>query len=268
MKNLLPKREENSNKGTFGTVLNVAGCNKYRGAAYLSSCAALKVGAGKVVLASQERVLDSIAEKCPEIILQLRKDVKSLNDYSSVVLGCGLSTDRSAKQIFKKILNLTQNVNLPLVIDADGLNILSEENLKLNKNTILTPHPKEMARLMGVEVGEILKESEKWVKKCSEKYNCVAVLKMHKTLVCFENNFYENNSGNSALAKAGTGDVLAGMIGGFLAQGMSCFDAAKLSVYLHGRAGELASFDLSEYGVLASDVLKYIPVAIKKLLEE
>ena len=78
----------------------------------------------------------------------------------------------------------------------------------------------------------------------------------------------ENNSGNSALAKAGTGDVLAGMIGGFLAQGMNCFDAAKLGVYLHGRAGELASFDLSEYGVLASDVLKYIPVAIKKLLEE
>ncbi len=248
--------------------MQVAGCNKYRGAAFLSSCAALKVGAGKVVLASQEKVLDNIVTKCPEIILQLRKDVKNLNDYTAVMLGCGLSIDRSAKQVFKKILNLTQKTNLPLVIDADGLNILSEENLKLNKNTILTPHPKEMARLMGVEVEEILKAPEKWVKKCSEKYNCVVVLKMHKTLVCFENNFYENNSGNSALAKAGTGDVLAGMIGGFLAQGMTCFDAAKLGVYLHGRAGELASFDLSEYGVLANDVLNYIPLAIKKLLEE
>lgn len=262
MINLLPKRSQNSNKGTFGTVLNVSGSKMYSGAGILSSVAALKVGAGKVVLCSSENTLSVAANSYPELVLQKKEDI-NFDGVSSIILGCGLSTTDEAKLIFKK----TISQNIPMVIDADGLNILAEGEYKLSENVILTPHPKEMSRLMKTSLDDILNTPEKVLEQCVEKYRAVVVLKMHNSLVMDKNkNLYVNNTGNSALAKAGSGDILAGMIGGFLAQGMNCFDASKLSVYLHGLAGELASEELTEYSVLAVDLLKYIPYAIKSFL--
>lgn len=259
MKELLPKRIDNSNKGTYGTVLNVSGSEKYSGAGILSSLSALKSGAGKVVLCSTDNVLNATSVY-PDIVLQKRKDM-TYEGISCIVMGCGLST--SAKSIFKKVVK----TKLPLLIDADGLNILSESVVLLPEHTILTPHPKEMSRLMKVSVDEVLNSPREILEKCVEKYQATVVLKMHKTMILDRfGSFYENTTGNSALSKAGSGDVLAGMIGGLLAQGMSCFDASKLGVYLHGRCGELASLDMSEYSVLASDLLNYIGKAFLELL--
>lgn len=278
MKNLLPKRIQNSNKGTYGTVLNVAGCSNYIGAAYLSSISALKVGAGKCMLASTQKVCDTISTLSPEIILYPLKagvrgeiseyaELPKLIDFSVVSIGCGLSQEEQVLVFFQKFLQMAKSAQIPCVIDADGLNLLAKCDERLNSSFVLTPHPKELSRLMGCDVDEVLGAPQIWALKCSEKYNCITVLKTHETVVCdTQGNIYKNATGNSALAKGGSGDVLCGMISGFIAQGVTPFSASKLAVYLHGLAGEIASKDLTEYSVLASDVINYIPQAIKTLL--
>lgn len=261
----LPPREQNSNKGTFGKILNISGSDYMSGAAYLASVAALKTGAGYVELASTERVLNAVAALAPEVVLAPLDKIPELIKQASVLtIGCGLSTGDKAKEIFKKIIPS----QIPCVIDADGLNILSKTNISLNKNTVLTPHPKEASRLLNCTLEEILNEPETAAKKISEKYNCITVLKSHRTIVTDGENSYTNTTGCSALAKAGSGDVLCGIISGLLAQKMKPFEAGCLAVYLHGLAGELAAKDLSEYGVLASDLLRYIPLCIKNILAE
>jgi len=165
-----------------------------------------------------------------------------------------------------------------VVIDADGLNILAGafslalcgrgrgEGVFLPQNTILTPHPKELSKIMKVSIDNILLQPEFWAKKCCEKYDCITILKLHKTVVADnKGHLYINNTGNSALAKGGSGDVLTGMITGFIAQGLSPFDASILAVYLHGKTAQIASKDLTEYSVLASDLLDYIHLAIKEI---
>lgn len=295
VKSLLPKRPENSHKGTFGSALNIAGSKNYPGAAYFSSVSALKVGCGLSTLFSEESVLNSVSSLSPDIILMRFKDFKkrkSLEAFQAISIGCGLSVSKNSAKLFTDFLIKTNKSQTPVIIDADGLNILalgnckkinicgkSEEqdypqinvkpliNIKLPANTILTPHPKELSRLMCVNVENILLQPEFWAKMCSDKYNCTTVLKMHKTIVADEKgHIYTNNTGNSALAHGGSGDVLCGMITGFLAQGLNCFDASILAVYLHGLAAEIASKELSEYSVLSSNLLNYIPQAIKKTI--
>ena len=263
----LPKREQNSNKGTFGKVLNLSGSEYMPGAAYLSSVATLKSGAGYVELVSCERTLTTISTLAPEIVLApYSKLLELIKEATVLLVGCGLSTTDEAKQNFNSIIN--HRNNLPTVIDADGLNILSTLNTKLDNNVILTPHPKEASRLLNCTLKEILSDIKTSAEKISQKYNCITVLKTHKTVITDGTQFYENQTGCSALAKAGSGDVLTGIIAGFLAQKMKPFEAACLGTYLHGLTGELAAKDLSEYGVLATDLLRYIPFAIKSLCKE
>lgn len=273
-KNILPKRPKSSHKGTFGHVLNIAGSEFYRGAAYFSSVAPLKVGCGLLTLLSDEKVLNAVSALSPDVILMPIKKFHTnkilqpiVCDFQAISIGCGLSQDLNAVKVFKGIIKILSKSEVPVVIDADGLNIISKlKNIQLPKTVVLTPHPKEMSRLMGVDTGEILDKPEFWVKECCKKYDCTTVLKINKTLVADkDSNLYENNTGNSALAHGGSGDVLCGMITGFIAQGVNIFDACCLAVYLHGLAGELASKDLTEYSVLASDLLNYIPKAIKTL---
>lgn len=268
---LLPIRLQESNKGTFGHVLNVAGSEYYTGAAYFSSLAPLKTGCGRSTLASTDTVLRTISCLSPDIILMPLKKLnkETIRHFQVISTGCGLSTDKKYIQIFEYTINLLKDSSTPLVIDADGLNILSKlKKIQLPKNTVLTPHPKELGRLMGVPIESVLSQPEFWVKKCCEKYNCTTVLKMHKTLISDnKGNLYTNLTGNSALAHGGSGDVLCGMISGLLAQGLEIVDACRLAVYLHGHAGKIASNDLTEYSVLASDLLNYIPKAIKRIIE-
>lgn len=264
----IPLRPQNSNKGTFGKILNISGSKYMRGAAYLSSISALKTGAGYVELASDEKVLDTVSVLAPEVVLAPIGNLPQLIKNATVIsIGCGLSTTQQAQKIFDQTLSL-RDKNQPLVIDADGLNILSQRDLELDSNVILTPHPKEASRLLNCSLDDILSDMEISALEICKKYKCITVLKSHKTIVTNGLTIYKNITGNSALAKAGSGDVLCGIITGLLAQKMSIFDSACLGVYLHGLSGEIASKDLSEYGVLASDLLRYIPYAIKKLSEE
>ena len=264
---IIPIREQNSNKGKFGKVLNIAGCENYIGAAYLSTYSALKIGAGFVALASEQNVIKSVSQMLPEAVyMEIPYAYRRLNDFTVVLIGCGIGQGFSAKQNFKFIINYFRDKDTPIVIDADGLNILSQMHLSLPENTIITPHPMEAARLLAKDVDEILRDIEGSAMELSETYHCTTVLKTHRTIICDKQNLFINQYGNSALAKAGTGDILAGIISGLLAQKMEPFEAAKLGVYLHSRAGELASEDLTEYSVMASDIPKYLPEAIKEIL--
>lgn len=267
----MPKREQNSHKGTFGKVLNFCGSKNYIGAAYLSTISSLKVGAGFSALATTKEVIASVSSILPEAIYLLRKDgLTNLNDYDIILIGCGLGLEASSRKLFKQVTSkLQKETDKKVIIDADGLNILSEMNLKFNGNFILTPHPLEASRLLKCPVEDILNDTENSAKKITAKYNCVTVLKTHRTIICDTNlNTHINQHGNSALAKAGSGDVLAGIIAGLLAQGMSTFEAAKLGVYLHSRTGEIASEELTEYSVLASDLPNFLHKAIKEISQQ
>lgn len=277
----LPKREQFSNKSDFGKVLNIAGSEYYTGASYLSSIAALKVGCGYVALSSSPKVLQTISFRTSDIVfIPIDHLKKRINDFDVISIGCGLSTDLSVSILFKSILETLSNSDKPTIIDADGLNLLSKlkELKNLPKNLILTPHPKEASRLLDVDIDEILAKPVQYAKEISKKYNCITALKQHSTVVCSPvGDLYINDTGNSALSKAGSGDVLAGMISGLVAQGIksnpdsdivqTCFEMASLAVYLHGRTGEIASGMLSEYSVLASDLLNYIPLSITDMLQ-
>lgn len=266
----MPIREQNSHKGTFGKVLNFSGSKNYIGAAYLSTKSSLKIGAGLSALASEKQIISSVSAMLPEAIYLTRKEgLDNINDYSVVLIGCGLGQGINAKNLLKKVLKKTKDK--PLIIDADGLNLLAtitpSQPSPSREGVIITPHPLEASRLLACSLEQVLENLEESAKELSKKYNCVTVLKTHRTIVCDTDlNIYTNQYGNSALAKAGSGDVLAGIIVGLLAQGMQAFEACKLGVYLHSRSGEIASETLTEYSVLANDLINYIPEAIKKII--
>lgn len=263
----MPARDENSHKGTFGRVLNIAGSDYMPGAALLSSLSALKIGCGYVFLCSSERVINAVAAQTQNIVFAPLSDLENqLKNCDVLSIGCGLSTHSEAVSLFIKTMKNAPDV--PTVIDADGLNILANlYDVNLPENLILTPHPKEAARLLDVETDIVLSDIKKAAKEISKKYNCVTVLKSHNTVVCSRNlEIYVNNTGNSALAKAGSGDVLTGMIAGLMAQKCEPFYAAKLGVYLHGLCGDLAKNDLTEYGVMAHDLVRYISYSVKTVL--
>ena len=266
----MPFRAQNSNKGTFGKVLNFAGSKNYIGASYLSALSVLKSGAGFVALATEPEVIKIVSSMLPEAVYYTRNEaLKYKNQFTVVIIGCGLGLSNKSKNIFKKVVRLYNKSEIPFIIDADGLNILSEiKKINLPKNTVITPHPMEASRLLGLKLGDVLNNLEECAKELSRKYSCVTVLKTHRTII-YDNKTGEvfvNQHGNSALAKAGSGDVLTGIIGGLTAQKMPLFEACKLGVYLHSRAGELASENLTEYSVLASDLPNYLHLAISELI--
>lgn len=269
---IMPKRPENSNKGSFGRVLNISGCKQYTGAAFLSSITPLKTGAGLVTLSTDETIIPIIAPQAPEITFLPLKGhseslelLEALQKYEVISVGCGLGTDNETQNLIKTIFNIETNAKW--VIDADALNIISLLNLeKLPDNAVLTPHPKELSRLLKVDVEEINAKREQYAVFAAKKFNSVVLLKGHNTVVTDGNYIYINKTGNSALAKAGSGDVLTGIISGLLAQGLSSIEAAIKGAYIHGLTGELASKDLSEYCVLASDLINYLPKVIKTLV--
>lgn len=264
----MPEREQFSNKGTFGKVLNFCGSKNYIGAAFLSAISSLKTGAGLSALATEQTVINAVASSLPDAVYLSREEgLKQINNYTVVLIGCGLGLSKESETLLDNVIDLTKNI--PLIIDADGLNLLvQKEDFKFkNKQVIITPHPLEASRLLGVSLNYILSNLEDSAKALSIKYNCITVLKTHRTTICNKNlDIHINNNGNSALAKAGSGDVLAGIIAGLIAQKMDLFEACKLGVYLHAKTGELAAEELTEYSVLASELPKYIHKAIKKII--
>lgn len=276
VKSSMPMRKENSNKGDFGKLFCITGSNEYIGAGLLSALSALKVGAGYSVLCSEKNAIEHYKKISPDLIYKSHENfnfdiiiklIEQINP-NAIVFGCGIGLNDKTIELTEKLINFLKPLNIPTVIDADGLNCLAQLNqTKIGPNFSLTPHPKELSRLIKKELDDILQQRAISVLLAQEKYNCSVILKGHHTLVCTpEQKIYENKTGNSALAKAGTGDVLAGMIGGFLSQNTSVENAQIISVYLHGLAADIYKKDFSEYSMLASDLLQYIPKAIKEIL--
>lgn len=278
---LLPKRIQNSHKGTYGHVLNIAGSCQYQGAALLSSLSSLRVGAGYCMLASCSDVISNTASNTPDVTFldlgqsaygTIPKDsikfISAIANYDVVSIGCGLNQIGGVEDFVVNFLKKNQKSYTPIIIDADAINIMAKsKNFLMPMNSIITPHPMELSRLMGIEVKEIQQNRAKWAWEASKEFDCIVLLKGHETVIAVPNGkIFINHTGNSALAKAGSGDVLTGMIAGFCAQGISLEEAACCAVYIHGITSEVASKSMSEYCVLASDLIKYIPLAMKAIL--
>jgi NAD(P)H-hydrate epimerase len=175
-----------------------------------------------------------------------------------IILGPGIGTAGGTEEFVSCVFAET---NVPMVIDADALNVTKAVLLKkYGKNSVITPHPMEMSRLSGVPINEILADPLNTAKRFASEYGVVTLLKGKRTVIASPSGKIRiNTTGNSALAKAGTGDVLSGIIAALIAQGMGVFDAASIGSFIHGLAGDMASGELSQYGVTASDVIGYIP---------
>ncbi|MCR4880379.1 MAG: NAD(P)H-hydrate dehydratase [bacterium] len=270
---IMPKRFKDSNKGDYGKVLNITGSKNYTGAGMLSALAALKVGAGYSILCSDEYSINASRSVSCDVIYKSHKnfDFEIVKAYieeqkiDSIVFGCGIGVDSTTTDFTGKLIEYLKTTEIPTVVDADGINCLAKIGVELNKNFILTPHPAELARLLYTEADVIQEDRENYIRKAQEQFKVTIILKGYNTLIADNEHIYKNRTGTSALSKAGTGDVLAGMIGGFLAQNVSVRDAAILSVYLHGISSQVYTDEYSEYSMLASDLLDYIPLAIKEV---
>ena len=276
---LLPERPDNSSKGTFGKLLMITGSESFRGAAHLSLEAALRSGVGYVTYVGESALCDALLQKLPEAIykpISLTEDpsaiptILELSRHSNaILLGSGSS---KTDELLKLTESLVSTFGAPLVLDADAINVLSadpERAKKLIRNSlrqiILTPHPLEFSRLSGLSVDYIQSNRIEAAMSFAREYNCILVLKGAATLITDGESLFVNSSGSSALAKAGSGDVLAGHLSALVAYGIDPLRASALAVYLHGAAADALSAELSDFGVIPSDLPREIARQINKL---
>ena len=273
---MLPDRPEDSNKGTYGRLLVIAGSKGMAGAAYLNAHAAYMIGAGLVRIYTSSDNREILQTLLPEAIVTTyeeynKEELLSLLTWAdSVCIGSGLGMSRLSEKILKTVI---EYVKVPCLIDADGLNLLAENKNYLNqmaeRRFVITPHMKEMSRLTGISVEELKADRIQILKDFISRYRITCVLKDSRTLIASEEKGIRMNlTGNSAMAKAGSGDVLAGVISGWMVQGKEAEDAAELGTYIHGLSGDLAKFEKGVYSVMARDLIEYISKALMKLEEE
>ena len=273
---MLPDRPEDSNKGTYGRLLVIAGSKGMAGAAYLNAHAAYMTGAGLVRVYTSSDNREILQTLLPEAIITTyeeynKEELLSLLTWADgVCIGSGLGMSRLSEKILKTVI---EYVKVPCLIDADGLNLLAENNNYLNqmaeRRFVITPHMKEMSRLTGISVEELKADRILILKDFISRYRITCVLKDSRTLIASEEKGIRMNlTGNSAMAKAGSGDVLAGVISGWMVQGKEAEDAAELGTYIHGLSGDLAKFEKGVYSVMARDLIEYISKALMKLEEE
>ena len=266
---LMKKRPCESNKGDYGTLLNICGSAFYRGAARLSSVGALRTGVGILRVASTEKVILPLCSSVPEaVFLPLEEgekgEIKSFDTKayfkqfpktSALLCGCGLTTFGN---IPETVFDIVENAPCPLILDADALNVISgkREILRKAKNkVIITPHIGEFARLCGLSVEEIKKNPLEYAKDFVKNYGVILVLKGSSSYILSGDEIFVSNYGNPGLARGGSGDILAGMTASFTAQGMDAFDAAKCACVLHGASADRTAKRLSMQGMLPSDII-------------
>lgn len=267
-----PKRKKNSHKGSYGKVLMIAGSKGMSGAAYLSAKAAYAVGAGLVQIYTHEENRVILQQLLPEAIITTydtfdSEQLEKLIQWADLIgIGCGLGKSDTAERVMQYTL---KRALVPCVVDADGINILSKHMEwieETNALIVLTPHMKEMSRMLQCSVRELIEQRMEKLHAFVERYKVVCVLKDARTLVAKEHrNTYLNLSGNAAMAKAGSGDVLAGVIVGILAQQCEPYTSACLGVSLHGLAGDMARDKKGAYSVLASDLVAEISSVLKNI---
>ena len=272
---LMPPRPEESNKGTFGRVLCVCGSRGMAGAAYLAGKAALRTGAGLVEILTPEENRTVLQTLLPEAIVTAYDSQspcvytveQAVKRADAIVCGCGLGVTRQSLLVLSHVLRASQ---VPTVLDADAINLLSRNPslLKYAKGKMITPHPLEMSRLCGLSAEEICADRPTVCHDFAKKHGLVCVLKGHETAVSDGGEaVYINHSGNSGMATGGSGDVLAGILGGIASQArdteLTSLQVAALGVYIHGLCGDAAAAKLGEYSVIASDIISALPNVLK-----
>ena len=276
----LLRRKVNSHKGDYGHILILAGSSRYSGAALLCAEAALRAGAGLVTLGIPKSINTALIRVKPREIITLplpetKEGTLSLAAFTKLrtllssidvlIIGPGLGRNRSTDALVKKII---RKIKLAKVVDADALNAISncQDILKLHRGQlILTPHEGEMSRLFNISLSSVKNNRKLVAKKYAKHYNSIIILKGHNSIVTDGlKRCYINRSGNPGMATAGSGDVLSGITGAFLAQGLNSFEAAKYATYIHGLAGDLAARDKTQIGLIASDIIDRIPDALRK----
>lgn len=272
VRSLLPDRDPWGHKGTFGRILLLCGSRGYTGAAYLSAMGALRCGAGLTFLGVPESIYAIEAVKLNEPVVFPLPDEKGmlsifavpeiekrLSQMDAVLVGCGLGQSPGTFAVVKTVL---EQARCPVVLDADGINVLAAHKDILRGRaypTILTPHEGEFLRFGGT-VGEDRMAS---AAHFSREWNSIVLLKGHRTCITDGTLGYRNETGNPGMAVGGSGDVLAGMVVSLLGQGMKPLEAAACAAWLHGAAGDLCAEEIGQYGMLPTDMLTRIPRLLK-----
>ena len=274
----LPSRNRTGHKGDFGKALFISGAAGYFGAPYFSSLSFLKAGGGYSNLAAPHSITPLIAARGSEIVFIPQTETKSgsisLENKDSlielskkmdiVVLGPGLSLEEETQQLAPELI---REIDKPLIIDGDGITALSEDLgiiRQRNAPTVLTPHLGEMSRIASMDIGEIDKDKIKILQRTAYDLKADIVLKGAHSLVGFpDESVFVNMSGNSGMATAGSGDVLAGAIAAMIGLGLSFHEAVKKGVFIHGLSGDLAAQNKGEDGITAQDILDHLPMAVK-----
>ena len=279
----VPERPADAHKGVFGHLFIVAGSPGFTGAAFLACEGALRSGVGLVTLgvpASLNSVMEIKTTEAMTLSLPetdrhtlscaaIEPAVEFAERCSAVGLGPGISRQEDTERFVHRFLEKT---GLPAVVDADGLNALAG-NLQLlearTAPTILTPHPGEMSRLIGQPTANIQRDRQGCALAFAKDRNVILVLKGASTVIASPNgDVVVNTTGGAGLACGGTGDILTGLIGGLLAQGVSPWDSAVIGVYLHGLAGDIAAEERTEWGMVAGDVVRALPAAWKHVTRD
>ncbi len=277
----IPKRDKQTNKGDYGRVLIISGSKGMTGAGCLTAKSAHRSGAGLVYLAVPESLGAIYSSSLTETITIPLKDEgrgyiimenielikKQMEGKDVIAVGPGLSLNSSTIEAVHWIV---EHSTVPLVLDADALNALARNVLllkKLKTAAVITPHPGEMARLTGKTIEQVQKDRINVAKEFAYKWNVITVLKGWRTVIALpDETIYINLTGNPGMATAGTGDVLTGLIAGFIAQGIRPDYAACVGVYIHGLAGDMAASRIGEHGIIASDLMEEIPIAMKAVI--
>ncbi|NQT90625.1 MAG: NAD(P)H-hydrate dehydratase [Candidatus Omnitrophica bacterium] len=279
----IKKRPRSAHKGDYGHVLVIAGSLGMTGAAYLCCEAAILSGAGLVTLGLPKSLNPIMERKLTEVMTLPLPETKEQTLARSaeakitafakrcdcLAIGPGLSQNAQTQGLIRSLIKKSK---MPMVIDADGLNAIADHldvlrtTHNVRRTTTITPHPGEMARLTHTSAAIIQKKRKIVAQRFSDEYNITTVLKGSKTVVASPGKkVYINSTGNPGMASGGSGDVLVGMIAAFLAQGMDGFKAARLAVYVHGLAGDIAAREKGEISLRAGDLLKFLPQAFKKV---
>lgn len=276
---LCPKRKDDAHKGTYGKVLMITGSRGMAGAAILSAKAAYRMGSGLVRILTPESNRAVLQATLPEAVItpygeDLKEQLEQILDWADVICaGCGLGTEPEAGMVMEHLLAYLGIHRKYCVVDADGLNLISgmekEKREALltaaGSSLIFTPHVGEFARLLGKTMEETKKNRIGLAQEYAKTYNIILTAKDARTVVAGEDRIpYLNTSGNGAMAKAGSGDVLAGMITGCLALGMDRFDAASFGVFVHGLCGDEAREKLGAHSVLAGDLIEMVSAVLQE----
>lgn len=281
IRNIIPKREKNTHKGSYGKAVLIAGTYGMTGAAILASTATLRSGVGLLRLIIPESLYTVITSSVPEAVIipisetrrgvfainQIEKIIKNCENADVVAIGPGCGQSSEISEVLRQLFT---EVEIPIVIDADGLNTLSKNIDLINnatKDIVMTPHPGEMSRLTGLTIEQINMRPIEIAIEYAKKWHVTIVLKGAKTVVATKTGAaYVNHNGNPGMATAGSGDVLTGIITALIAQGVSPEKAAIAGVYLHGSAGDFMAEVKGEYGLIAGDIVEGLTKAFMKVL--